>query len=165
MIDMILIYHFEQQYNIYRKTLGKTRRNGASESEFRIKVIENWSGGVARASRAPAFNLTVSMFTSQPSTRSASSPYDFDDLLTTPKNDPCASMSLAPSPPDPSALAIQNAVPTCRTVHKSPSIGELSIVQRTSTTVEVCGHDTTFPSFLGTSEFFYDSRAGACFLI
>ncbi|KAI9568114.1 hypothetical protein HD554DRAFT_820680 [Boletus coccyginus] len=63
-------------------------------------------------------------------------------------------MSLAP-------LMIQNNIPTQRMVHKSPSIGELSIIQRGSTAVDVCGHDTTFPSFLGTSEFFYDPRAGA----
>jgi len=69
-------------------------------------------------------------------------------------------MSLTPNPAEPSPLAVQNAIPT-RLTRRSPSIGELSIVQRSSTTVEVCAHDRdiTFPSFLGTSEFVYDSRA------
>ncbi|KAF8434534.1 hypothetical protein L210DRAFT_3553144 [Boletus edulis BED1] len=66
-------------------------------------------------------------------------------------------MPLAPSPADASAFTVQTQQ---RTQRKSPSIGELSIVQRSSTTVEVRGHDTAFPSFLGTSEYFYDSRAG-----
>ncbi|KAG9311762.1 hypothetical protein JVU11DRAFT_8005 [Chiua virens] len=71
-------------------------------------------------------------------------------------------MSVAPSQPQP---PIQDTGPTQQRIHKSPSIGELSIIQRSSTTVEVCGHGTTFPSFLGTSEFFYDARAGACSFI
>lgn len=131
---------------MYRKHALTTEETRVSEFQIKAMTPERKLG--------TAFNFT---FTTRLLASLALETVARHTILTIylrlPKND--ISMPLAPNSPSSSLYTIQR-------IQKSPSIGELSIIQRSSTTIEVCGHDTTFPSFLDTSEYFYDSHAGAC---